>query len=130
MNTDPFSPQRGLSLIEVVVSMLILAVGMIAGLGMTHAGQAGLDAGRRISTAAAFAQAKMEEEISMSYGTLFQGSLAGEDHPEGFLRTWTIQRNAPCPHCLTIRVAVGWVDKKGRNHSTALVTVRTQSVVP
>ncbi|MBI3595960.1 MAG: prepilin-type N-terminal cleavage/methylation domain-containing protein [Nitrospirae bacterium] len=130
MSPDLFGGQRGLSLIEVVVCMLILAVGMISGLSMTRASQTGLDAGRRISAAAGFAQAKMEEEISVPYDKLSQGGLEDKDNPEGFIRTWTVQNNAPHPRCSTIRVAVEWAGKTGRTHSLALVTIRSKGVVP
>jgi len=122
--------QCGLSLIEVVVSMLILAVGMISGLGMTQASQIGLDAGRRISAAAALAQAKMEEEISMPFDGLIQEPFENQDYPEGFIRTRTIQIDAPYPHFATIHVAVKWTDKTNRTHTLALATIRSKGVVP
>jgi len=130
MSPDLALRQRGLSLIEVVVSMLILAFGMISGLGMTRASQTGLDAGRRISEAAALAQAKMEEEISMPYDALIQGSFEDRDNPEGFIRTCTIQVGAPQPYFSTIHVAVEWTDKTNRTHRLALATVRSKGVVP
>jgi len=122
--------QRGLSLIEVVICMFILALGMISGMGMTRASQAGLDTGRRISAAAAFAQAKMEEKISLPYNKLIQGDIENSDNPEGFIRTWTVQNNVPYSNGATIRVDVAWTDKTGRAHSLALVSIRSKGVVP
>ena len=130
MSPDFLSRQRGLSLIEVVVCMLILALGMLSGMGMTRASQAGLEAGRRISTAAAFAQAKMEEEISLPYDKLIHGNLESRDDAEGFIRTWTIQNNLPYSNSSTIRVGVEWTDTTGQAHSLALVTIRSKGVVP
>jgi prepilin-type N-terminal cleavage/methylation domain-containing protein len=130
MSPDFISRQRGLSLIEVVVCMLILALGMVSGMSMTRASQAGLDAGRRISAAAAFAQAKMEEEISLPYDKLIHGDLENRDNPEGFIRTWTIQNNIPYFNSSTIRVGVEWTDRTGHAHSLALVTIRSKGVVP
>ena len=130
MRPDLVLRQCGLSLIEVVVSLFILAVGMISGLSMTHASQIGLDAGRRISTAAALAQAKMEEEISFPYDELIHGRPEDDDHPEGFNRTRTLRIDAPYPHFTTIHVAVEWTDKTNRTHTLALTTIRSNGVVP
>lgn len=130
MSQDFIARQKGLSLIEVVVCMLILALGMISGMSMTRASQAGLDAGRRISAAAAFAQAKMEEEISVPYDKLVHGELDNRDDPEGYIRTWTVQNNVPYSDTSTIHVGVEWTDKTGHSHSVTLVTVRSKGVVP
>lgn len=121
---------RGFSLIEVVVSMLILAIGMVAGLGMTQAGQNGLEAGRRLSYATGLAQAKMEEEAAISYTDLLRGNLEGEDEMDGFSRTWAIQPNAPGTRFLTIQITVEWKDKTGRPHRVQLATLRAEGVVP
>jgi hypothetical protein len=110
--------------------MLILAIGMISGMSMTRASQAGLDAGRRISAAAAFAQAKMEEEISLPYDKLIHGDLENRDDPEGYIRTWTVQHNVPYSNGSTIRVGVEWTDLTGQSHSLNLVTIRSRGVVP
>jgi prepilin-type N-terminal cleavage/methylation domain-containing protein len=130
MSPDFFGRQNGLSLIEVSVCMLILALGMISGMSMTRASQAGLEAGRRISAAAAFAQAKMEEEISLPYDKLTHGGPENRDDPEGYIRTWSVQNNVPYPNCATIHVGVEWTDNAGQSHSVALVTIRSKGVVP
>src|SRR3972149_7125136 len=111
---------RGFSLIEVVVSMLILAIGMVAGRGMTQAGQNGLEAGRHLSYATGLAQAIMEEEVSISYAGLLGGSLEGEDEVDGFRRIWAIQPNTPGTRFLTIQGTVDWEDKTGRPHQMEL----------
>lgn len=130
MSLDRIRTRNGGSLIEVLVCMFILAIGMIAGLGMTQAGQTGLDAGRRITMAAGFAQAKMEEKVSMAYSDLVQGDLEGKEDLDGFVRTWRILPDTPGARYLTIRVAVAWTDKAGRPHRLEFVTLRTEGVVP
>lgn len=122
--------QDGSSLIEVIVCMVILAIGMIGGIGMTQAGQTGLDAGRRISAAAGFAQAKMEEKLSMTYSDLVGGELEGKEDLDGFIRTWEVLPGMPCAHCLTVHIAVVWTDKTGRPHRLKLAAVRSEGIVP
>ncbi len=130
MSLDRIRTQNGGSLIEVLVCMFILAIGMIGGLGMTQAGQTGLEAGRRISTAVGFAQTKMEEKISTAYSELVRGELEGQEDLNGFVRTWKILPDTPGASCLTIRVTVAWPDKAGRLHRMELVTLRSEGVVP
>ena len=122
--------QDGSSLIEVVVCMVILAIGMIGGIGMTQAGQTGLEAGRRISAATGFAQAKMEEKVSITYSDLVRGDLEGREDLDGFVRTWEVLPGTPRSRCLTIHVAVEWPDKTGRPHRLELATLRSEGVVP
>jgi hypothetical protein len=130
MKFPPIRKQAGGSLIEVLVCMFLLAIGMIAGLGMTRAGQIGLESGRRITAAAGFAQAKMEEKVSMAYSDLVRGDLEGKEDLDGFVRTWEILPDTPGAHCATIRVAMEWPDRAGRSHRLQLVTLRSEGVVP
>jgi Tfp pilus assembly protein PilV len=130
MKFSPIRKQAGGSLIEVLVCMLLLAIGMISALGMTQAGQIGLESGRRITTAAGFAQAKMEEKVSMAYSDLVRGDLEGKEDLNGFVRTWEIHPDTPGAHCVTIRVAMEWSDKTGRPHRLELVTLRSEGIVP
>jgi hypothetical protein len=130
MKFSPIRKQAGGSLIEVLVCMLLLAIGMISGLGMTHAGQIGLESGRRITTAAGLAQAKMEERVSMAYSDLVRGDLKGKEDLDGFIRTWQILPDTPGAHYVTIHVAMEWADQAGRSHRLQLVTLRSEGVVP
>jgi prepilin-type N-terminal cleavage/methylation domain-containing protein len=122
--------QAGNSLVEVLVCLVLMAVGMMAGLGMTKAAQSGLNAGRDISRAAALAQAKMEEEMAASYKELVHGETAGSEDLDGFFRTWTILPGTVCEHCASIRVTVEWPDPSGRLHHVNLAAVRSEGVVP
>jgi prepilin-type N-terminal cleavage/methylation domain-containing protein len=125
-----FQTQTGNSLVEVLVCMVLLAVGMTAGLGMTRAAQSGLNAGRDISRAAALAQAKMEEEMAANYTELVNGETTGREDLDGFSRTWTIRPGAVCVHCAAIRVSVEWPDPSGRPHHVILAALRSEGVVP
>lgn len=130
MRCDFIGRQTGSSLIEVIVSMLILAVGMMAGLGMTQTGQTGLVFGHQITYATGLVQAKMEESLSMPYAELSRGGLEGEEDLGGFIRTRSILLDQPRLHCLTLRVTVEWRDKAGRPHRVQFATLRAEETVP
>jgi prepilin-type N-terminal cleavage/methylation domain-containing protein len=121
---------RGFTLIEVVVSMAILAIGMSAGLGMALASQAGLEAGRRTSYATGLAQAGMEEAVSLPYAGLLEQDRVVEDELDGFRRTRTIRPDTPAAHLVTLQVVTTWRDRTGRPHRVRLVTIRSAGVVP
>ena len=120
----------GSSLIEVMVGMILLAIGMMAGLGMNEAGSRGLDAGYRISRASGLAQAKMEEILAGSYFEMSRSNFPGGDEIDGFRRTWSIFPDTPGSHHLTLQVTVEWKDRLGQVHPLQVVTVRSKGVVP
>jgi len=130
MKYDSARNQDGASLMEVLVCMVLLGIGMIAGLGMGQAGQIGLESGRRFTTAAGLAQAKMEENVSRNYADLVRGDLEGLEDLDGYIRTWKIIPDSPVAHCVMIRVALEWPGRAGRFHHLQLVTVRSEGVVP
>jgi len=122
--------QRGSSVIEVLVGMVLLAVGMIAGLGMTKAAQIGTKGGNDLTEAAALAQTGMEEKVGIRYSELVHGESEGRVESDGFIQTWKVMDGTPCSHCASIRVSVEWPDKTGRLHSVDLASVRSEGIVP
>ena len=127
---SPWRNHGGSSLIEVMVSMIILAIGMMAGLGMSQAGSRGLDVGYRISRASGLAQAKIEEILASSYSELSQANSPEEDEVDGFNRIWSVLQDTPGPDYFTLLVRVEWMDSWDRIHPVEMVTVRSKGIVP
>ena len=120
----------GSSLIEVIVSMILLAIGMMAALGMSQAGSRGLDFGYRISRASGLAQAKIEEVLASSHSELSQANSSEEDEVDGFNRIWSVLQDTPSPDYFTLWVRVEWTDSWGRIHPVEMATVRSLGIVP
>jgi prepilin-type N-terminal cleavage/methylation domain-containing protein len=79
--------QRGFSLVEVVVAIMILAIGVVA-LGASAASITRITAeGGRTSEAAMIASARFER---LRYNLCTGGSSAGNTVTDGFTETWTI----------------------------------------
>ncbi len=121
---------NGFSLIEVIVSMLVLAVGMVAGLGMIKAGLIGMEAGRHMTYASGIARAKMEEKLSIPYSDLLNQGLEGLEMIDGYNRTWIVQPDFPDDHLVTIQTTVEWKDSGSKSHRLQVVVVRAEGVVP
>jgi type IV pilus assembly protein PilV len=120
----------GFTLIEVIVSMLVLAVGMVAGLGMIQAGLVGIETGRHMTYATGLARAQMEEKLSVPYSDFLRQGLKGEDLFDRYTRTWIVEPDFPNTHLVTIHTVVEWKDTRGKLHRFQVATVRAEGIVP
>ena len=112
--------QSGFFLIEAVVAFLLLAFTTL-GLSsfMLTTIETNRDA-RRITAATNLAQDKMEELRGLAYTAVVSGS-DGEFNEEGgttgarviYSRSWSVTEDSPESGLKSIRVQVGWTDKKG-----------------
>lgn len=114
-------------MIEVLVAMVLLAIGMMGGLGLLEAGRTAASSGDRISRATALAEQRMEGLLAHRYEDLL-GEGSGMDRPPGFIRTWEIQPDAPRPDMVLIRVSVRWPVADGKWRRVRLGAVRAAGV--
>jgi prepilin-type N-terminal cleavage/methylation domain-containing protein len=112
---------KGFTLIEVLITLIILAVALLALAGMMVATTRNNSSGAHITEAATFAQDKMEELRATRWETILEGtnkdkvkSSTGID----YARDWNVVTNG---NRKTITVAVNWSDRV--NHSIRLVSV-------
>lgn len=122
--------QAGFSLIEVLVSVMILCIGSAAALGMMQAGRIGLSAGQKTTYAMGLGQAKMEESLALPYVRLAQAAAEERENIGTFTRIRRIFRGMPRSNSLTVQVTVEWKRKTGRPHRVILSSVRVEGVVP
>lgn len=120
----------GVSLIEVLVCLMILSLGMVAGLGMTQAGRSGFEAGRRLSVATALAQGEIEG-INLKAADLLTGPLVHtRQTTDGMTLTRRIEPATPGTNLYTIRVEVLWRSGTGTDHRLAIAALRAAGVAP
>jgi type IV pilus assembly protein PilV len=109
------SGSSGFTLIEVLISIVILSVGLLGVAFMQVTGTKGNTVGREISQGSFLAQKKMESLIQQGYDSVGNGTeTTGE---------YTIAWNATEGHFLgdtkTIRLEVTW-DKDGRTREVTV----------
>jgi prepilin-type N-terminal cleavage/methylation domain-containing protein len=111
--------EEGFTLLEVMVSMIIFATGLLMMVPMIVTSIKSNEFADMSTRAAHFIQAKMEEIKNTHNFT------SGYDNPDGRTRTWTIVNNGP--NLKTITVQMDWVDQDGRPHSNVTTTYESHN---
>ena len=116
---------KGFSLIEVLISLVILAIGFLAIAGMQVTSIRGNSFSNRVTQATILAQDKLEELKNLSYT---HADLSSGQHSEGtitgtiFSRQYVVADTTSTMK--TITVTVQWTD--GTTHSISLSTIRSK----
>lgn len=142
--------QRGFSLVEVMISLVILAFGMLGTISMFSASEKALSISNRMTMALRLAQEKLESKKAVSFESLLlddldgdgvletrmvddatagdevagDGAYTGSDNSLGILRRWTVSLNTPIEGIAKIDVVTSWVDEKGIGRSVTLSTIK------
>ena len=116
--------QGGFTLLEVIVSISILAVGLLAVASMQVSAIYGNSNAGRITSGTSIAEDKIEQLLSLQYTlTSLDPDLAAGPHVgdtiSGYATTWNVIDASPVANCKTITVKVTWQDK-GITRSTSL----------
>jgi type IV pilus assembly protein PilV len=120
----PLLNQKGISMLEVLISVVILTVAILGMATLQSRGIRGNDLGNRTSQAVALAQEKLEELIDTSRDTtLATGTTNDANNPIDetgvsggvFTRNWNVQ-NGPISDAQTVTVAVSWTDIMGQHN--------------
>ncbi|MFQ5455732.1 MAG: choice-of-anchor X domain-containing protein [Nitrospirota bacterium] len=145
--------KTGSSLVEVMIAMVILGFGLLGIMGSLTIGDDGLSYGNKLLTAIGMTQEKIEYKKGLSFNDLLNDDLdrdglidatmvddgrhgdkiAGDgiytyqDYVEGIKRRWMIQDNGS--GMVTIRVVSSWINRRGKEKSFELITMRTDGVV-
>lgn len=122
--------KNGFSLVEFMIAIAILAIGLLALVGLQSTAIKGNFSAKNLTTAVLLAEKKMEEFKNTSFASLTNGtfndannSLTGTGTSGGlFNRSWTIQTYSGSTYMKQITVTITWT-VGGRNYSTALDTV-------
>jgi len=106
--------EKGLTLLEVMVSMIIFATGLLMMVPMIVTSLKGNVFADMTTKAAHHIQAKIEEIKNTHNFT------SGYDNPEGMTRTWMVDDYGS--HLKKITVQMTWVDKDSLQHQNVTVT--------
>lgn len=122
------SNQRGFTLLELLIALVILAIGLLGLAGLHVSAMHGNVSGFKISTASAVAQQRIEELKALDPS---DAALSAGDHVDGsvtvqgvtYNRSYAIQDNMPITGTSTITLTVTWTEPAtGANQSTRIFT--------
>ena len=115
--------QRGVSLLEVMVAMILTSFSLMMLLNMAMIALDGNDWSNKTTLATQVMQEKLEQ-IRGSGAALMQ---SGSDTAQGLTRVWTVSNAGS--HLRKVEVKVSWSDIKAEQHTNTLTAyVRTDSV--
>jgi type IV pilus assembly protein PilV len=122
---------RGFTLIEVLVTALILTIGLLGTLGLATGIIRGNFFSKNITSATAIAQTQLEEVQNKGYvnATTTNFPAAAATVSMGnvtFSRTTTITNDSPNTNMKTVSVAVTWNETNNAARSVSLQTILAQ----
>lgn len=116
--------EKGVTLLEVMVAMLLISFSLLMLLNMGMIALDGNDWSNKTTTATQMLQEKLEELRGGGYSTLVNGSDTASG---GIVRTWTVSNAGD--HLRRIDVDVIWEDMQARQRTNSMTAfVRTDSV--
>lgn len=122
-------PPTGLTLLEILITMLILSVGLLGMVGLTTGVMRGNAFSSKVTTATTVAEQKMEEIRRIGYSglpmadtTVTEDYHTMTDYPS-YKRMMSIKMMDPADAMKEITVAVFW---DGDNHSVSLKTILSE----
>ncbi len=110
-------PERGFSLVEMMVAITVLGVGLLSLAGLFPLAMGKVSKGDMESRATFYAQGKLEELKNLRWNQLVD-SVATDAVDQRFVRTWTIQENVPAVGMKSVQVVVNWSDENGQRSVT------------
>jgi len=114
--------EKGIGLVEIIIAMLIFAVGITAAIRTLPVSNRSTTRARNLTTATNLAQQKIEELMGIPYGDaqLGAGTYNDQDNPieRIYTRTWTVTDNDPIQDMKTVTVNVTYLSGSKDNSVT------------
>jgi prepilin-type N-terminal cleavage/methylation domain-containing protein len=125
------SKTRGFTLIEVLVTALILTTGLLGTLGLATGVIRGNFFSKNLTSATAIAQSQLEAVQNRGYlnatTTFFPATAVTVSMGNAnFVRTTTITNDSPSANMKTILVTVTWAESNNASRSVSLQTILAQ----
>jgi prepilin-type N-terminal cleavage/methylation domain-containing protein len=126
--TEMMRSNRGISLVEIMIAILIFGVGITAAMRTLPVSNRATTRARNLTLATNFAQQKIEElmNVPISDADLTNGNHADLDNPLDriFTRTWIVTDNSPIVDMKRVDVTVVWT-ADGNDNTVTLTTYLT-----
>ena len=118
--------QQGFTLLEVLVTIVILSIGLLGIAGLTTGVIRGNHYSKNITSATAAAQTQLEAVKSRGYAEAVAANFPADIVNMGgmsFNRTTTITDDSPATNMKTASVTVNWTDSNNTARSVMLQTI-------
>ena len=118
--------QRGFTLLEVLVTIVILSIGLLGIAGLTTGVVRGNHFSKNVTSATAAAQTQLEAVKSGGYVLAVAANFPDDTVTMGgmsFSRTTTITADSPATNMKTISVTVNWNESNNTARSVTLETI-------
>ena len=107
--------RRGFSLIEMIIGLVLLAVGLGAMAALSISLSNIMSRNQNYSAACNLAEQKVEELRNETYGAIIDGDdggsinqAGGDDGAAIYSRSWTVDDDTPAANMKTVLVSVSW----------------------
>ncbi len=121
------SGDAGMTLVEVMVAMIILAIALAWLAPMLVVAMRGNRFGGDITAASTVAQDKIEELRNVSYSTLL-ANPTGQDTVGKMIRNWSVTEDLGQDGLARITITISWQDDKGVEHQTQFETMQARAM--
>jgi len=114
--------EKGIGLIEIVIAMLIFAIGITAAIRTLPVSNTATTRARNLTMATNLAQQKIEELMGVQFNDadLTAGAHTDQDNPieRIYTRTWNVTDNTPVVDMKTVTVTVTYLSGSNDNSVT------------
>ena len=117
---------RGFTLLEVMITAVILAIGLLGLAGLQIVAIKGNSFGQQMTVASTLAQNQLEM-LRESAGALSNGNdTVTDQNGITYTRTWTVTANAPQASMDTVNMTVSWTGPNGSgSEAIRSITIKT-----
>ena len=121
--TQPLGPNNGFTLIEVMLTLVILSIGILAMARLQIAAIRGNALSQRMTTAASVAEGKIEQLKNAPFADIQAESPTQVTASNlNFTREVTVTNNSPMANTKTVSVIVTWKDRL-KTYTVPLATI-------
>ena len=114
----------GFTLIEVMIAILILAVGMLAMAMLQVTAIRGGSFANQMTQASIYGQDKIEELKNTAYASVANGNdTVTSGNGVTYTRNWTVTTDSPYTGSKTVNLTVSWTGPQGNPHSIQFSTI-------
>lgn len=118
--------QRGFTLLEVMITLVILAIGLLGLAGLQIIAIKGNSFGQQMTVASTVAQNQLEQMREGAVALTSDNDTVTDQNGITYTRTWTVNANQPQTNMNTVEIIVSWAGPTGSGtDAQRSITLRT-----